>query len=178
MINVDNNMIAQRYATAIYEIAKENNKQDEIREILNLLTEKYNEDENFRNFLSNPIVTTEEKEKFLKKAFSFINPESFNIINYLVSKDRMNYISLIRDNYVSFLYKEESKLPVVAIFTKELSKAQKEKLIKKLEKKYGKKIVLNLEIDESIIGGGIIKVGNDVINGSIKHQIEDMKRIF
>ncbi len=41
-------MIAQRYATAIYEIAKENNKQDEIREILNLLTEKYNEDENFR----------------------------------------------------------------------------------------------------------------------------------
>ena len=171
-------MIAQRYATAIYEIAKENNKQDEIREILNLLTEKYNEDENFRNFLSNPIVTTEEKEKFLKKAFSFINPESFNIINYLVSKDRMNYISLIRDNYVSFLYKEESKLPVVAIFTKELSKAQKEKLIKKLEKKYGKKIVLNLEIDESIIGGGIIKVGNDVINGSIKHQIEDMKRIF
>jgi ATP synthase, F1 delta subunit len=178
VINVDNNMIAQRYATAIYEIAKENNKQDEIREILNLLTEKYNEDENFRNFLSNPIVTTEEKEKFLKKAFSFINPESFNIINYLVSKDRMNYISLIRDNYVSFLYKEESKLPVVAIFTKELSKAQKEKLIKKLEKKYGKKIVLNLEIDESIIGGGIIKVGNDVINGSIKHQIEDMKRIF
>ncbi len=175
---MDNNMVAQRYATAIYEIAKENNKQDEIREILNLLTEKYNEDENFRNFLSNPIVTTEEKEKFLKKAFSFINPESFNIINYLVSKDRMNYISLIRDNYVSFLYKEESKLPVVAIFTKELSKAQKEKLIKKLEKKYGKKIVLNLEIDESIIGGGIIKVGNDVINGSIKHQIEDMKRIF
>ena len=77
-----------------------------------------------------------------------------------------------------FLYKEESKLPVVAIFTKELSEAQKEKLIKKLEKKYGKKIVLNLEIDESIIGGGIIKVGNDVINGSIKHQIEDMKRIF
>lgn len=175
---MDNNMIAQRYATAIYEIAKENNKQDEIREILNLLTEKYNEDENFRNFLSNPIVTTEEKEKFLKKAFSFINPESFNIINYLVSKDRMNYISLIRDNYVSFLYKEESKLPVVAIFTKELSETQKEKLIKKLEKKYGKKIVLNLEIDESIIGGGIIKVGNDVINGSIKHQIEDMKRIF
>lgn len=175
---MDNNMIAQRYATAIYEIAKENNKQDEIREILNLLTEKYNEDENFRNFLSNPIVTTEEKEKFLKKAFSFINPKSFNIINYLVSKDRMNYISLIRDNYVSFLYKEESKLPVVAIFTKELSEAQKEKLIKKLEKKYGKKIVLNLEIDESIIGGGIIKVGNDVINGSIKHQIEDMKRIF
>ena len=70
---MDNNMIAQRYATAIYEIAKENNKQDEIREILNLLTEKYNEDENFRNFLSNPIVTIEEKEKFLKKAFSFIS---------------------------------------------------------------------------------------------------------
>ena len=47
-----------------------------------------------------------------------------------------------------------------------------------LEKKYGKKIVLNLEIDENILGGGIIKVGSNVINGSLKHQIEDMKRMF
>ena len=76
------------------------------------------------------------------------------------------------------VYKEEGKLPVIAVFTKELSENQKNKLIEKLEKKYNKKIVLSLEVDESIIGGGILKIGNNVIDGSIKHQLEDMKRMF
>ena len=69
-------------------------------------------------------------------------------------------------------------MPVIAVFAKELSESQKNKLIKKLEEKYRKKIVLNLEVDESIIGGGILKIGNKVINGSIKYQLEDMKRMF
>ena len=69
-------------------------------------------------------------------------------------------------------------MPVIAVFVKELSESQKNKLIKKLEEKYRKKIVLNLEVDESIIGGGILKIGNKVINGSIKYHLEDMKRMF
>ena len=95
-----------------------------------------------------------------------------------MSKDRIEYISLIRNNFLNEVYKEEGKLPVIAVFAKELSESQKNKLIKKLEEKYRKKIVLNLEVDESIIGGGILKIGNKVINGSIKHQLEDMKRMF
>ena len=89
----------------------------------------------------------------------------------------------LRSNLANFIKKaKEDKIvsyeEINSILSDDFSVEKTEKLIKKLEKKYGKKIVLNLEIDESIIGGGIIKVGNDVINGSIKHQIEDMKRIF
>ena len=50
--------------------------------------------------------------------------------------------------------------------------------MEKLEGKYNKKIVLNLSVDENLIGGGIIKVGNQVIDGSIKNQIENIKKIF
>ena len=50
--------------------------------------------------------------------------------------------------------------------------------LSKLEKKYNKKIVLNVKVDKKIIGGGILKIGNEVINGSIKNQIEEIKKNF
>ena len=115
---------------------------------------------------------------FLRKTFDFISEDALKVVNYMVSKDRIEFIPLIREKYFELYYKGKGRLPVVGIFTKELSESQKNKLTEKLEKKYGKKIVLNLEIDENILGGGIIKVGSNVINGSLKHQIEDMKRMF
>ncbi|MBP6126555.1 MAG: ATP synthase F1 subunit delta [Leptotrichiaceae bacterium] len=175
---MDKNGIAKRYAVAIYDIAKSMSNIEEIRETLNLLVEKYKEEEDFKNFLLNPIVTVDEKESFLRKTFDFISEDALKVVNYMVSKDRIEFIPLIREKYFELYYKGKGRLPVVGIFTKELSESQKNKLTEKLEKKYGKKIVLNLEIDENILGGGIIKVGSNVINGSLKHQIEDMKRMF
>ena len=80
--------------------------------------------------------------------------------------------------FLKLYYEENNKLPITAIFAKELSETQREQLIKKLENKYGKKIVLNLKVDKEIIGGGILKIGNEVINGSIKNQIEEIKKNF
>ena len=174
---MDKNVIAKRYAVAIFETAKAKGNIDEIREALNILNSKYLE-EDIKIFFTNPIITNEEKKVFLKKMFPFLGEDAQNVLNYVVSKDRIEYISLIRNNFLNEVYKEEGKLPVIAVFAKELSESQKNKLIKKLEEKYRKKIVLNLEVDESIIGGGILKIGNKVINGSIKYQLEDMKRMF
>lgn len=175
---MDKNVIAKRYAVAIFETAKAKGNIDEIREALNILNSKYLEEEDIKIFFTNPIITNEEKKVFLKKMFPFLGEDAQNVLNYVVSKDRIEYISLIRNNFLNEVYKEEGKMPVIAVFAKELSESQKNKLIKKLEEKYRKKIVLNLEVDESIIGGGILKIGNKVINGSIKHQLEDMKRMF
>lgn len=173
-----NDGIAKRYGEAIYETAKSSNKIDETREVLNLLMEKYEEEEEFKDFFTNPTITKEEKKIFLEKSFDFFSEDVLKIANYIVESDRLPLIAGIKENFLKYYYKENHKLPVVAIFAKELSESQKEKLIEKLHKKYNKKIVLNLEIDESLIGGGIIKVGSDVINGSIKYQIEEMKRKF
>lgn len=175
---MDKDVIAKRYTAAIYDIAKTIGNVEEVRETLNLLTDKYTEEEDFRNFLLNPVVTKKEKEKYLKETFDFISENAFRIVNYMVYKERVEFIPLIRDQYTEMYYKGKGRLPIIGIFAKELSESQKERLKKKLEQKYGKKIVLNLETDESIIGGGIIKVGSVVINGSLKHQIEDMKRMF
>ena len=170
--------IAKRYASAIYDIAESSDKIGEIREALNILAENYNEDEEFKVFLLDPSIKYDEKVKYLHKSFDFISEDAFKIINYLVKKGRVSLAEKIKDSYLKIYYEKNNKILVNATFTKELSDNQREALMKKLEEKYKKKIVLNLSVDEELIGGGIIKIGNKVIDGSIKSQIENIKKIF
>jgi len=175
---MDKEAIAKRYASAIYDIAESSDKIGEIREALNILAENYNEDEEFKVFLLDPSIKYDEKVKYLHKSFDFISEDAFKIINYLVKKGRVSLTEKIRDSYLKIYYEKNNKILVNATFTKELSDNQREALMKKLEEKYKKKIVLNLSVDEELIGGGIIKIGNKVIDGSIKSQIENIKKIF
>lgn len=175
---MDKEAIAKRYASAIYDIAESSDKIGEIREALNILAENYNEDEEFKVFLLDPSIKYDEKVKYLHKSFDFISEDAFKIINYLVKKGRVSLAEKIRDSYLKIYYEKNNKILVNATFTKELSDSQREALMKKLEGKYKKKIVLNLSVDEELIGGGIIKIGNKVIDGSIKSQIENIKKIF
>lgn len=175
---MDKEAIAKRYASAIYDIAESSDKIGEIREALNILAENYNEDEEFKVFLLDPSIKYDEKVEYLHKSFDFISEDAFKIINYLVKKGRVPLAEKIKDSYLKIYYEKNNKILVNATFTKELSDNQREALMKKLEEKYKKKIVLNLSVDEELIGGGIIKIGNKVIDGSIKSQIEDIKKIF
>ena len=175
---MDKEAIAKRYASAIYDIAESSDKIGEIREALNILAENYNEDEEFKVFLLDPSIKYDEKVKYLHKSFDFISEDAFKIINYLVKKGRVSLAEKIRDSYLRIYYEKNNKILVNATFTKELSDNQRKALMKKLEEKYKKKIVLNLSVDEKLIGGGIIKIGNKVIDGSIKSQIENIKKIF
>ena len=175
---MDTEAIAKRYASAIYDIAESSDKIGEIREALNILAENYNEDEEFKVFLLDPSIKYDEKVKYLHKSFDFISEDAFKIINYLVKKGRVSLAEKIKDSYLKIYYEKNNKILVNATFTKELSDNQREALMKKLEEKYKKKIVLNLSVDEELIGGGIIKIGNKVIDGSIKSQIENIKKIF
>ena len=173
-----NDEIAKRYAGAIYNIAKSSDSVNEVREVLNILMENYEESEEFRKILEDPLKKFSEKEKFLEKSFDHINNKSLGIIKYIVKKQRLSLIGEIKDYFLKLYYEENNKLPVTAIFAKELSEKQREQLVQKLEKKYNKKIVLNVKVDKEIIGGGILKIGNEVINGSIKNQIEEIKKNF
>ena len=175
---MDKEAIAKRYASAIYDIAESSDKIGEIREALNILAENYNEDEEFKVFLLDPSIKYDEKVKYLHKSFDFISEDAFKIINYLVKKGRVSLAEKIKDSYLKIYYEKNNKILVNATFTKELSDNQREALMKKLEEKYKKKIVLNLSVDEELIGGGIIKIGNKVIDGSIKSQIDNIKNIF
>lgn len=169
-------VIGNRYSLAIYEIAESLDKVKEIYENLNYVMEAYEKDKEFKNLIDHPLISEKDKKEFLTKLFSKkFEKMSMDVLYYLIEKNRIAYIKNIVAEYLKIYYERHNYTEVEATFALELTKEQKAKLMKKLEKMTGKKVELSVKIDKSIIGGGIIKIGNRIIDGSLKRQFEMIK---
>ncbi len=166
------------YAEAIYDIALEKNEIFSVLEMLDLLVKQIDEDKEFEKFLEYPIIENKDKKELIDMIYKDSNRENLDIINYLIEKNRLSNVKGIRDEYLKIYYELNNKLIVTAIFPQELTKDQEEKLVKKLEKLKGKNIILHKKIDENLIAGGIIKINDEVIDGSLKTQLNELKKRF
>ena len=168
--------VGRRYSKAIFEIAEEKNQVKEIYEMLNSAMVLYRTDKEFKNFILNPLIDNEQKKSVLNEIFGKDNSENLNILLYILDKGRMNCIKYIVAEYLKIYYRKNRILDVKATFTKELTDEQKKKLIDKLSQKTGKEINLEIKIDKDILGGGIIKIGDKIIDGSIRRELDNCKK--
>ena len=168
--------VGRRYSKAIFEIAEEKKQVKEIYEMLNSAMVLYRTDKEFKNFILNPLIDNEQKKSVLNEIFGKDNSENLNILLYILDKGRMNCIKYIVAEYLKIYYRKNRILDVKATFTKELTDEQKKKLIDKLSQKTGKEINLEIKIDKDILGGGIIKIGDKIIDGSIRRELDNWKK--
>jgi len=169
--------IAQRYAKALLLAAS---KQDAVKEVyedtqgfLSLLVEE----PAFRNFLLSPQVSTEKKQEVIKKA---IGPHASHLvvklIDLLVEKKRFMFVEEIVEAYKNLYEKHMGIVEIRAVTAIQLDESLKAKLRKKLEEETQKTIRLETVVDPSIIGGVILQMEDKVIDGSIRHKLEMLKR--
>ena len=169
----------RRYALALYEIAEKNNKVDEylqdLREICNIL--ESNKD--FYQVIRHPKVNIAKKKEIFTDLFKGkVDEELLSFIIILIEKGRilqlkqklvqMEKIDLERKNIIRGVVKT-----AVPLLSQELNNL---KVI--LEKKYDKTILFDTKIDKAILGGVYVKVGNDVIDGTLISKIEEMKDLM
>ena len=165
--------VGRRYSKAIFEIAEEKKQVKEIYEMLNSAMVLYRTD---KEFILNPSIDNEQKKSVLNEIFGKDNSENLNILLYILDKGRMNCIKYIVAEYLKIYYRKNRILDVKATFTKELTDEQKKKLIDKLSQKTGKEINLEIKIDKDILGGGIIKIGDKIIDGSIRRELDNWRK--
>ena len=170
------NQVGRRYAEAIYEIAESTDKVKPIYEKLNTLMELYKNDDEFKTFITHPLIEEDEKKKVLSSIFKDSDEGILNIMFYILDKKRIENIRNIVAEYLKIYYEKNQILDVEATFAVEPSELQKQKLIEKLMKKTGKKINLEVKIDKAIIGGGIIKIGDQVTDGSIRKELNSLRK--
>ncbi|MFK4786135.1 ATP synthase F1 subunit delta [Fusobacterium sp. MFO224] len=167
-------IIGRRYAEAIFSIAESNNRIEEVYKALNGMMEFYLTNIDLKNILDSPLILMEEKEKVVEKLVIEEEEVIKNIILYILSKERIQNIKEIVVEYAKIYYLKNKIIDVEAIFSQEISERQKSKLIKNLEKRTRKKINLKVTVDESIIGGGILKIGDKIIDGTIRNQLDSL----
>ncbi len=166
--------VGKRYAVAIYEVAAEKGRVKDVYESLNSIMEVYLENLEFKTLVAHPLIVKEDKMNFVKKVFPNFDKLEMDIVDYLIDKDRLVDIKFIVAEYLKIYYEKNQIIDVEAVFAMEATEEQKENLIKKLEKKTGKKINLTIKVDISIIAGGVLKIGDEIIDGSIKRQLETL----
>ncbi|MBQ9478735.1 MAG: ATP synthase F1 subunit delta [Selenomonadaceae bacterium] len=171
-----NLQLALKYSTAIFEIAKEENKLVPYGEELATVRNELFSVPEARSFFQNPNVLPVAKKELITKCFKGeLSPIVFNFLMLLVDKRRMGIFEAIEDEYRRLSNRERGILIADVTTARPLTKGQQTKLQKKLESLSGKKIQFRLHRDEEIIGGVIVKIGDKRIDGSVRGRLEALR---
>ncbi|WP_251861559.1 F0F1 ATP synthase subunit delta [Clostridium sp. Marseille-Q2269] len=167
----------RRYALALYEVAEQNNKVDEylrdLRDVVNII--KNNED--VLKVLKHPEISTSRKKNIFTEIFKDkIDNQLLSFLLVLIDKDRILYLEE-KLKQMEKIYLEKNNMILANIKTViPLLKEEKEELIKKLENRYNKTIILEEELDKNILGGVYVRVGDDVIDGTLSTKLKSIKK--
>lgn len=169
----------RRYALALYEVAEEKGKVEEyletLREICNLI---YN-NKDLYEIIKHPQISTRRKRETFKNIFKGkIDEDLLSFLLILVEKDRILYLREKLNEMEKIHLERNNTLLAIVKSVIPLTENEVNQLKEKLEVKYNKKIIFNQEIDKSILGGLYVRVGDDVIDGTIKTKLEEMRSLI
>jgi len=171
--------ISSRYANALMQLASEKNLFQQISADMELVFNTIHSSREFKRMLASPVVKQDDKEQILLRVFeNRINHDSLNFLQFIVRKKRE---ALMFNIVRQFLALRDQKLGIVnaeVVSNPELSDDQKNKLTKKLEDFTGRKVRLNTGLNRNLLGGFIVKIEDTVINASLDHQLELLKKQF
>lgn len=167
--------IASRYSKALFELAKTSNQLEEtsknLEEVLHVV-----ETLELNSFFTDPSVSSQQKKDVLKQALEkHIHPLVLTFLQFLIDKRRFNFLSEISSKYTDLVKKNSEILEVELTTAIPADDKMKKALTEKLEKLYRKKIKIKEKLDEEILGGVILLVGNQMIDDSIKHHLLKLK---
>jgi F-type H+-transporting ATPase subunit delta len=169
--------IARRYAKALLIIGKEDGSTDTYRKELNAITTMFESEKALRQTIANPLYATIGRRKVLEKILGKVKlsrvMNSFLLL--LFDKGRVGYLAEINDFY-NKLADELNGIARAKLYSAtELPSEIIEKISDGLSKRTGKHILLETELDASLIGGVVTKIGDLVLDGSIKTQLLSMR---
>jgi F-type H+-transporting ATPase subunit delta len=168
--------LAQVYARSLFEVAREQGKLDELREQLAQFADALNENRDLAVFFFSPYFSTIEKQEALGRLLDGAEEALLNFLSLLIENHRMPVIFRIRSEYERLWDEENLTLPVEITSAIELDQATTESLGKTIGERAGRKVTLAARVDPDILGGIVVRVGNSILDASIRNRLEQLRR--
>lgn len=166
--------LARPYAKAIFELARDAGDYSKWSDQLDFLS-TVSANERLLNAFNNPTISTEQKtELLLAVCKDQLDDQGQSLVKLLVLNGRIAALSDINEQFMILRDEAEQVIEAQLITASEIDDARKETLQKALSKRLGKKIKLQTSVDESLIGGAIVRAGDWVVDGSVKAQLQDL----
>ena len=168
--------IATVYARSLFEAAEDQDKLDDIREQLGEFADALEQTRELQVFFFSPYFSTTEKEDGLDRAVSGADDVIVNFLKLLIENHRMPVIFRVRRGYDALWEDENKLLPVRVTSAVELDKKTVSQIGDKIAEQTARKVDLSSEIDPDILGGIVVRVGNSILDASIRNRLEQLRR--
>lgn len=170
---------SNEYADALFSLAMELHAEEETLSALHLIRESFRNEPEALAMLASPSIPKNERLKVLEDAFAAHLPQ--HVMGYMHVLCNNGHIREFDDSVKAYeeLYNSARKLSTaVVVSAVELSETEKTELQAKLEKRLGRTIRLECSVDDSLLGGLVVQVDGKVIDGSLKHRLQEIKEVM
>ena len=168
--------IASVYARSLFEVAQEQDKLDKVRDELGEFTDALNESRELQVFLFSPYFSTKEKSEGLDKAISGADDTTLNFLRLLLEKHRMPVLFRVRAEFDQLWEEENKLLPVIVTSAVELPESTVKQIGDRIAEQTDRKVDLQSKVDPDILGGIVVRVGNSVLDASIRARLEKLRK--
>jgi F-type H+-transporting ATPase subunit delta len=169
---------AIRYAKAVLSLASDQNSAEAVNNDMKLIASTIAESKDLSDALQSPVISSSIKKSVLLEVFKNSNKTTLNLIDTLISNKRVAIIGDVAIKY-NQLFDQSKGVELATVTTATaLTDDLKIKVLAKAKELTGKEIEVENIIDESIIGGFILRIGDKQYNASIANQLNKLKREF
>ncbi len=167
--------IAQVYARALFEVARERDLLDVIREQLGEFVDALEENRELQVFFFSPYFSTKEKKEALHRVVDGAEPIFLSFLDALVERHRMPVLFRIRGRYEQMWDEANRVLPVSVTSAVPLDKAVLKEIVERIGEQTGETVELTTATDPEILGGIVVRVGNEILDASIRSRLDQLR---
>ena len=168
--------LAQVYGRSLFQAALERGRLDDLREQLGQFADALDKQRELAVFFFSPYFSSEEKKQSLNTLLDGADELLLNFLALLIENHRMPVIFRIRHEFDRLWDEENKTLPVEITSAVALDGETTESLGRTIGERAGRKVTLAARVDPDIIGGIVIRVGNSILDASIRNRLEQLRR--
>lgn len=170
-------VIAERYALALFQLAKENGQSDIIAEELRTIKKVLEENKGFISLLESPKLSNEAKRTLIKNSFPNVTPSVLNTLMLLTDRHREDTIIPVAAAFIDLLNEERGVAEATVYSVRPLTAIETQAISGVFALKVGKQS-LNIEniVDTDLLGGVKVRIGNRIFDGSLRGKLERLER--
>lgn len=167
---------AHAYAGALFEVAREKDRLDAIREQLGQFADALDGNRDLQVFFFSPYFSSAEKTDGAKRALEGADAEFVNFLGLLIEKQRMPEIFRVRRQFEELWKHENRRIDVTVTSAVELDPAVVSRIGEEIQRQTGQEVDLASRVDAEILGGVVLQVGNMVLDASIRNRLEKLRK--
>ena len=167
---------ARVYAEALFGAGKDKGNLDSIHSQLGQFADAVDGNRELQVFLFSPYLSSADKREGLERAISGAEPELTNFLELLIEKGRMPQVFRIRRELDELWKKENRRLDVTVVSAVDLDPAVVERIGQEVERQTGEEVELSSRVDDGILGGIVLQVGNMILDASIRSRLEKLRK--